>query len=100
MARFPGAAEVQSRGCGAVYALALSNKETQACLCDAGAPAAVLRALRGFMADPSVAISAADAIMSLACDFRRGQGLLGEADGEGRGACELLAEMVARCVGV
>lgn len=98
MARFPNDAELQSRGCGAVYALALSNKETQAALCDAGAPTAVLQALRAFMADPSVAISAADAVMSLACDFKRGQDILGELGDDGKGACELLAELVERCV--
>lgn len=101
MARFPNNAELQSRGCGAIYALALSNKDTQAALCDADAPAAVLRALRNFMADPSVAISAADAVMSLACDYRRGQDLLGavpEGEDGGKGACELLADLVERCV--
>lgn len=100
MARFPNHAELQSRGCGAIYAMALSNKDTQAALCDADAPAAVLRAMRNFMADPSVAISAADAVMSLACDYRRGQDLLGAVpegeDGE-KGACELLADLVERC---
>lgn len=99
MARFPGNGELQTRGCGAIYALALSNKGTQAALCVAGAAGAVLGALQRFMHDPAVVISAADAIMSLACDYRRGQDLLGEGPGGGaKGACELLAEMVARCV--
>lgn len=99
MGRFPHSAELQSRGCGAIYALALSNKQTQAALLDAGAAGAVLGALQQFMHDSSVVMSAADAIMSLACDYRRGQDLLGMPGEEHcKGACELLAEMVGRCV--
>jgi hypothetical protein len=93
--------EVQSRGCGAIYSLSLSNKETQRKLCESKAPAAVLIALHKYMSDTSVAISAADAIMSLACDNRLGQDLLGSGEGtlaelEGKGACELLGELVDR----
>ena len=104
MRRFPRNPEVQSRGCGAVYSLSLSNKVTQQRLCEAGAPGLVLAALHHCMADPAVAISAADAVMSLACDNRRGQDMLGagegttEALGPERGACELLTELVERCV--
>lgn len=91
--------EVQARGCGAIYALSLSNKETQLQLCRAQAPAAVLIALHRFMDDPSTALSAADALMSLSCDNKLGQDLLGSGDGvelDGKGACELLADLVDR----
>lgn len=99
MTTFAEDVEVQSRGCGAIYSLSLSNKDTQQRLSECLAHAAVLNALHRFMGNTSVAISAADAIMSLACDNQIGQDLLGtggDATPElnGKGACELLAELV------
>lgn len=93
--------EVQTRGCGAIYSLSLSNKQIQRQLCLAKAPAAVLNALQRFMGQASVAMSAADAIMSLSCDNKLGQDLLGIGEGAevqrgGKGACELLAEVIDR----
>lgn len=93
--------EVQARGCGAIYALSLSNKQTQLHLCQAKAPAACLKAMHRYMDDPSTALSAADAFMSLSCDNKLGQDLLGSGEGaeaelDGKGACELLADLVDR----
>lgn len=93
--------EVAARGCGAIYALSLSNKETQLQLCEAKAPAACLKAMHRYMDDPSTALSAADAFMSLSCDNNLGQNLLGSGEGagaelDGKGACELLADLVDR----
>ncbi len=93
--------EVQARGCGAIYALSLSNKQTQLRLCQAKAPAACLNALHRYMDDPSTALSAADAFMSMSCDNKLGQDLLGSGEGagaelNGKGACELLADLVDR----
>ena len=101
MRAFPDEMEVQGKGCGALYSLSLSNKVVQRKLADCGATGAILTALHRFANDASMAISAAEAIMSMSCDLRENQDMLGSGMGaspelEGKGACELLAEVAER----